>query len=100
HGHRDPAPLAGTRFDPASQTFELPGSVLPLLMIVGIFLIKYIVGVELALQPAQAHDPQFALGVASLYGALNGVFVARLVRLWRLRRRLPRAIASSQALNL
>lgn len=83
------APPAGSRFDPTSQTFELPGSAIPMLMILGIFLTKYIVGVELALQPAQAQDPAFALGVASLYGAFNGVFVARLIRLWRLTRNNP-----------
>jgi hypothetical protein len=86
---RFPAPMAGTRFDPATRTFALPGSVLPLLMIVGIFLTKYIVGIELALQPSQALSPPFALGVASLYGAFNGLFVARLVRLWRLSRAQP-----------
>ena len=92
-----PAPRAGTRFDPSSRTFILPGSVLPLLMIVAIFLIKYVVGVELALAPAQARDVQFALSVASLYGALNGIFLARLVRLLRLSRGTPRPGSSDPA---
>lgn len=96
---RFPAPLAGTRFDPAAKTFALPGSVLPLLMIVGIFLTKYVVGIELALQPSQAMSPPFVLGVASLYGAFNGLFVARLVRLWRLSRAQPSASETPQTLS-
>ena len=68
-----PAAPAGSRFDAPSQTFELPGSAVPLLMILGIFLTKYIVGVELALQPSQAQDPTFSLGVARLYGGRKSV---------------------------
>lgn len=74
----------GTRFDPVSRQFELPGSVVPMALILGIFLTKYIVGIELAMQPAIARDAGFVLGVALLYGAFNGIFVARAVRLWRL----------------
>ena len=85
-----PAAPAGSRFDALSQTFELPGSVVPLLMILGIFLTQYIVGVELALQPSQAQDPSFALAVASLYGVFNGLFAARLIRMWRLARCVAR----------
>lgn len=77
---------ADTRFDGTTRHFELPGSALPLLMILGIFLIKYLVGVELAMQPAMASDLTFALGVAALYGLFNGVFTARFLRLWRLTR--------------
>ena len=43
---------AGTRFGAADLTFELPGSAVPLALIVGIFLIKYVVGIEVAMQPA------------------------------------------------
>ena len=97
---RLPAPLAGTRFDPATNTFALPGSVLPLLLIAGIFLTKYIVGIELALQPSQAQSAPFVLTVALLYGAFNGLFVARLARLWRLTRVHPSRFATPQTLKL
>ncbi len=78
-----------TRFDPATRHFELPGSTVPLLMILGIFLTKYLVGVELALEPQLAGDLAFALGVAALYGMFNGLFTARFLRLWRLTRPTP-----------
>ena len=61
------------------------------LLWLGIFLTKYIVGVELALQPALEHDTGVALQVAVLYGVFNGVFTARAARLWRLARRATRS---------
>lgn len=75
---------AGSRYDPATRRFDLPGSWVPLLLIVGIFMTKYIVGVELALQPALVRDTTFTLSVAALYGVFSGLFVARASRLWRL----------------
>ncbi|MCW5645278.1 MAG: hypothetical protein KIT63_24515 [Rhodoferax sp.] len=77
---------AGTRFDPATRQFQLPGSALPLLTILGIFLTKYGVAIELALQPALAGDHMFSLSVAMLYGSFNGIFAARFLRLRRLAR--------------
>ncbi|MBX3653391.1 MAG: hypothetical protein KIS62_07120 [Ramlibacter sp.] len=75
---------AGTRYDAATRRFQMPGSWMPLALIVGIFLTKYIVGVELALQPTLVRDTAFALGIASLYGVFTGLFLARASRLWRL----------------
>ena len=80
---RSTAP-AGARYCNASRRFDLPGSAMPLVLIMGIFLTKYLVGVELAMQPALARDSAFALQIAALYGAFSGLFVARAMRLWRL----------------
>jgi drug/metabolite transporter superfamily protein YnfA len=77
---RLPTP-AGTGYDVARGQFRVPGSTVPLSLILGIFLTKYIVGVELAMQPAQAADPAFALTVALLYGAFSGIFAGRALRL-------------------
>ena len=78
---------AGTRFDADTASFWVPGSSVPLLLILGIFMTKYIVGIELTLNPAQARDASFVLPVGLLYGAFNGIFIARAVRLLRLARR-------------
>ena len=75
---------AAARYDAASRSYALPGSVVPLLLIVGIFLVKYVVGVELAMAPRLMQDTQYALTVAGLYGAFTGIFVGRAARLWRL----------------
>ncbi|MBB6559145.1 hypothetical protein HNP48_001812 [Acidovorax soli] len=79
-----PAVPAGTRYLADARSFHLPGSPLPLLLILGIFLTKYLVGIELAMQPALAHDATFDLQIAALYGVFNGLFIARSVRLWRM----------------
>ena len=75
---------AAAQFDPQRRSYRLPGSVAPLLLIAGIFLVKYVVGVELAMAPRLVEDTQYALTVAALYGAFTGVFVGRAWRLWRL----------------
>lgn len=84
----------GTRYDAATRIYELPGSAMPLLLIVGIFLTKYAVGVELAMQPRLAADPGFAVSIAALYGVFTGVFAGRA---WRLLRLAVRPAAPSLA---
>ena len=78
------SPATGARYHPESRSFSMPGSALPLALMMGIFFTKYAVGVTLALQPALARDGSFALQIAVLYGLFNGLFVARAFRLWRL----------------
>lgn len=74
----------GTLFDARAQRFHLPGSVVPMLLILGIFCTKYFVGVELSLSPTLSHDGSFAHQVAAVYGLFSGIFLARAARLWRL----------------
>ncbi len=86
----------GTRHDAASRRFTVPGSAVPLALLMGIFFTKYALGVTLALQPALARGTAFALGLSALYGAFSGVFAGRAARLWRLalqQDRLPMAAA-------
>ncbi len=59
---------AGTGYNPASRSFTVPGSLVPLGLILGIFLTKYVVGVDLAMQPTLAGDGQYTLVVGGLYG--------------------------------
>ena len=77
-------PPARTLYDAATRRFTLPGSALPLAIILGIFFTKYAVGVLLALQPGLAAQAGFAAGVAALYGLFSGVLAGRALRLWRL----------------
>jgi hypothetical protein len=87
---------AGTRYDAAARRFAQPGSWVPLALILGIFLTKYAVGVELALAPRQAHDIGFAVAIAALYGVFNGLFTGRALRLLRLAfRPAPLSIANA-----
>lgn len=75
---------AGTTYDAQSRAFAMPGSWAPMLLILGIFLTKYAVGVTLAMQPGMARDGLFTLAVGGLYGLFSGVFAGRAARLWRL----------------
>jgi|GEM_PF-83585 uncharacterized membrane protein len=74
----------GASFDAWTRHFALPGSWVPMALIVGIFLTKYVVGVDLAMQPTLTRDGQYMLVVAALYGAFSGIFLGRAARLWRL----------------
>ena len=78
------------RYDPATRRFTLPGSWVPLLLMLGLFLTKYVVGAVTAMQPALAVDAGFSLGFGALYGAFSGVFLARAGRLWRLAMQIDR----------
>jgi len=71
-------------FDPVRRSYRLPGSVIPLLLIVGIFLVKYAVGVELAMAPQLVQGTLYALTVPAIYGAFTGIFLGRAAQLWRL----------------
>mgnify|MGYP003584009648 CR=1 FL=1 len=75
---------AGVRFDRGEMRFSLPGSPVPLLLMMGIFLSKYAVGVLLAMHPQMAHHSGFALSMSALYGAFAGLFLGRSLRLWKL----------------
>lgn len=69
-----------------SRSYELPGSRVPLLLIVLIFTVKYSVGVQLALHGQLRQVELFVLTVSAIYGALSGVFLGRALRLWCLQR--------------
>ena len=87
----------GIRYDPSTRCFSLPGSWAPLMLILGLFITKYIVGAATALQPALSHEAGFSLGFAMLYGGFSGVFLARAARLWHLALQLealPRTIVA------
>lgn len=78
------APQRGTRYDAVSRSFQIPGSWAPLLLILSIFVIKYIVGVDLAMQSSLASDAQYTLVVGALHGMFSGIFAGRAASLWRL----------------
>lgn len=71
------SPPQGTEYDATSRRFSLRGSWLPLVLIVGIFLTRYWVNVELAMAPMLAHDRQYTLVVGALYGVFSGLFAGR-----------------------
>jgi hypothetical protein len=76
--------LRGAAWSPGTALLHVPGSWLPLVLILGLFTLKYGAGVGLAMQPGLAADAPFA-GLCSLaYGSFSGLFLARALRLRRL----------------
>ena len=73
----------GLRFDVQRQAFEIPGSWQPMALMMAIFFARYVVGVVLGMAPALTHDPATAAIVSSIYGALSGVFLGRMLRMLR-----------------
>jgi hypothetical protein len=69
--------VRGARWSAEAGLLHVPGSWLPLVLIVGLFCVKYFAGASLALHPALASDSNFA-GLCSLaYGSFSGLFLAR-----------------------
>jgi uncharacterized membrane protein len=84
----------GATWDSWKEQFTLPGSAVPLGIIVVVFGLKYTVGVKLGFNPALAQDLGFTVPVAALYGAINALLLARAWQLWRLAHpaRTPQAL--------
>jgi hypothetical protein len=86
---RNIVPVRGASWSPSTSTLHLPGSWLPLTLILGLFAIKYFAGVAVALHPQLATDHMFA-GICSLgYGVFSGLFLGRALSLRRLSQASP-----------
>nr|WP_122155903.1 DUF6622 family protein [Paraburkholderia sp.] len=82
---------SGIRWLDAERSVLMPGSWLPLALLLGLFLFKYSIGFTLATNPALAADAGVAGFAGLVYGAFSGVFLARALAVWRaVRQALPR----------
>jgi len=86
---------SAARYDAGTRSFRVPGSWVPLVLIVTVFLARYIVSVRLAMHPDLVRDGSFVLPVATLYGAFSGIFIGRAAQLWRLTLRATPAVAAA-----
>jgi Family of unknown function (DUF6622) len=73
---------AGARYLPESRRFQVPGSWIPLALILVIFLVRYLLAVSMAIDPSLHQATGFALGASLAYGLLGGIFPARALRVW------------------
>jgi hypothetical protein len=69
--------VRGASWSAQSARLHVPGSWVPLFLIVGLFLLKYAVGVTLAMRHTLALDPLFAGACSLAYGAFAGLFWRR-----------------------
>jgi hypothetical protein len=76
----------GFYYDAALHRFGMPASWWPLALYMGIFWVKFAVGVVSAVQPELAAELDFVLLVSAVYGVFSGVFLANVGRLQALRK--------------
>ncbi len=84
-GRRLPVP-AGTRWDATARRLALPGSALPLLLVVLIFGLRYGITVAMILDPAWRESAAVQFAVPALYAAISGLLFGRALGLWALTR--------------
>jgi hypothetical protein len=69
--------VRGATWSPATGQFRIPGSWLPVTLIVGIFMTKYVAGACLAISPPLAANATFAVVLSLVYGLFAGMFWGR-----------------------
>ncbi|WP_063706920.1 DUF6622 family protein [Pseudoalteromonas gelatinilytica] len=68
-----------------SASFKVPGSWWPMIFIMAIFFTKYTVGVLTSIKPELFANAALVLSLAAFYGILSGTFIARAIRVLKVR---------------
>lgn len=84
----------GVSFSAETQLFCVPGSWIPLALMMAIFFTKYAVGIILARRLPVANESVFIGSVSFCYGFLSGVFLARALVIWRSAARAAEAMSN------
>lgn len=79
----------GALWSATTSRFEVPGSWLPMAIILSIFVVKFYVGVSVGMQPSLKADTQFSTVVCLIYGVFSGLFLARGLNFWTLMKSSP-----------
>lgn len=69
------------KYDPTSKEFSVPGSWVPLAVIMAIFFAKYVYAVLHGFNAAVISTPLFIVVLSAVYGLLSGYFAAKAVNL-------------------
>jgi len=83
------------RYDVARRQYTLPGSLMPMVVMLALFGLKYVAGVRFAIDPASHGDLSFALLMSAAWGLCSGAFLGRAVRLWIMAWRAPAQVVSA-----
>ena len=79
----------GASWSTTTSRFQVPGSWLPMAIILSIFVVKFYVGVSVGMQPNLKADTQFSTIVCLIYGVFSGLFLARGLNFWTLMKSSP-----------
>lgn len=93
-------PTPGSRWLHLARRFELPGSWMPLLLILTIFSLRYALGLATAFNPGLRGWMPLQTALALVFGVLAGLSVGRAIALLRLTRQPQSAAMSDPALSV
>lgn len=85
----------GIQFEATARALSIPGSWIPLLLMMTIYFTKYGVAVTLALHPSLSANIVFVGTIGLVYGFLSGMFFATALTIWRVARTPPSTSANS-----
>ena len=74
----------GVRFSSDTQMYTVPGSWVPLILILIIFTARYMLAVLLAMNVELRTAIPFTIGASLVLGFLSGSFMARALRIWKI----------------
>ncbi|WP_067269132.1 DUF6622 family protein [Mitsuaria sp. 7] len=82
------------RYDAVSRRFLVPGSWVPMALMMGIFVLKFASGMSLALHPDYAHHTVYALSFSAAFGLFSGAFLGRAINILSHRPQTPDAVTA------
>jgi hypothetical protein len=85
----------GVSFSTETKSYFVPGSWLPLVLMMAIFFTKYAVGLISARQLPILVEPAFIGSISFCYGFFSGVFLARALVIWRSARQGGKALSNT-----
>jgi hypothetical protein len=73
---------AGARWSAATGTFHVPGSWVPLALMMAVFFARYALAVSLVIAPELVHSAGFTAAASFGFGLLSGMFIGRALWVW------------------
>jgi len=73
---------SGVHWDASAGIFRVPGSWVPLGLMMAVFFARYAIAVSLAILPTIAGTSGFAAAAGFAYGLFSGTFLARALHTW------------------
>ncbi|MBX3548781.1 MAG: hypothetical protein KF748_06450 [Xanthobacteraceae bacterium] len=71
---------SGVRYEASTRKFAVPGSWVPLVLMMTIFLSRFVLGVTRAINPALIGTDAFVGAVSAVLGLCSGLFAARAMK--------------------
>ena len=87
-------PTSGARYEADGDRLHMPGSVVPMMLMLAIFLLNYVINVVLAINPSYRGELIWQVAPALILGALSGVFTGRAATLFGMNRMSSSVLAA------